>query len=115
MAYIQYITKSNGREYASLTTSARDGKQVGHQYLDNLGLVVDRDKGIFRSRARGLFRYTLETGFSDLPEGYMREPRADEKERLILDFGDSYFLWEYIKPKFPLFYTYNGIEFYQMA
>ena len=97
MAYIQYITKSNGREYASLTTSARDGKQVGHQYLDNLGLVVDRDKGIYKSRARGLFRYTLESGFTDLPEGYLHEPRRDEKEKLILDFGDSYFLWEYIK------------------
>jgi hypothetical protein len=89
-------TKSNGREYASLTTSARDGKHVGHQYLNNLGLVVDRDKGIFKSRERGLFRYTLESGFSDLPEGYLPEPGRDEKERLILDFGDSYFLWEYM-------------------
>ena len=97
MAYIQYITKSNGREYAALTSSTRDGKQVGHQYLNNLGLVIDKEKGIFRSRERGLFRYTLESGFSDLPEGYVREPRKDEKERLILDFGDSYFLWEYMK------------------
>ena len=60
MAYIQYITKSNGREYAWLTSSERDGKQVGHQYRGNLGLVVDREKGIFRSRERGLYHYTLE-------------------------------------------------------
>jgi hypothetical protein len=97
MAHIHYITKSNNREYASLATSARDGKRVGHQYLSNLGLVVDKEKGIFRSRERGLFHYTLESGFSGLPEGYVREPRADEKEKLILDFGDSFFLWEYMK------------------
>ena len=97
MSYIRYITKGNSREYASLASSARDGKQVEQQYLGNLGMVVDKEKGIFRSRARGLYRYTLESGFSDLPEGYIREPRRDEKERLILDFGDSYFLWEYMK------------------
>jgi len=97
MAFIHYITKSNGREYASLALSARDGKQVGHQYLENLGLVVDKENGIFKSRERGLFCYTLESGFSDLPDVLAEVLGRDDKELLILDFGDSYFLWEYMK------------------
>ena len=97
MAFIRYITKDNGREYASLASSTRDGKQVGQQYLGNLGLVVDKEKGIFKNRERGLFCYTLDSGFSGLPEGYVQTPKANEKERLILDFGDSYFLWEYMR------------------
>ena len=97
MAFIRYITKSNGQEYASLASSTRDGKQVGQQYLGNLGLVVDKEKGVFKSRQRGLFCYTLESGFSDLPEGYVQTLGENEKEKLILDFGDSFFLWEYLK------------------
>jgi len=97
MAYIRYITKGNKREYASLASSARDGKQVGQQYLGNLGLVVDKENGIFKNRELGLFRYTLELGYCDLPDEYAQEPGRGEKERLILDFGDSYFLWEYMK------------------
>ena len=96
MAYIRYTTQSNGREYASLASSLREGKQVGQQYLGNLGLVVDKALGIFKSRERGLFRYTLETGFAELPKDFQREDSV-EKERLILDFGDSYFLWEFLR------------------
>jgi hypothetical protein len=97
MAYIRYTPKGNGREYASLVSSARDGKQVDQQYLGNLGLVVDKEMGIFRSRARGLFRYTLEEGFTELPETYPRDEDGQGKEKLILDFGDSYFLHEYME------------------
>ena len=50
MAYIRYTTQSNGREYVSLASSSREGKQVGQQYLGNLGLVVNKELGIFKSR-----------------------------------------------------------------
>jgi hypothetical protein len=96
MPYIRYITKNNGFEYASIADSKRDGDHVNQGYLGNLGRVVDKSLGIFKNRERGLFCYSIEDGYTDLPEDYT--PSADflEKERLILDFGDSFFLHEFI-------------------
>jgi hypothetical protein len=85
MAFIRYITKSNGQEYASLADTVRSDGQVKQEYLGNLGRVIDKETGIFRSRERGLFRYTLEDGFCDLPTAYAETLDASsKKERLIL-------------------------------
>jgi len=89
--FIHYDIK-NGVEYASVYTPRRaDGKRVNDP--EYLGRVVDKARGIFRSRARGEFTYSLETGFGELDtsRGIMRE------ERLILVFGDSYILHEAMK------------------
>ena len=72
MPFIRYMTKSNGHEYASLLDGIRDGSKVNQQYLGNLGRVIDKEGGVFQSRERGLFRYTLEDGFCDLPETYSK-------------------------------------------
>jgi hypothetical protein len=95
MPYIRFITKSNGREYASLAESSRDGNKISQQYLGNLGRVIDKGNGIFKSRERGIFHYTLEDGFTDAPV-YSIEESPSGQERLILDFGDSFFLDEYL-------------------
>ena len=93
MAYIRYITKGNGQEYASLADTVRNGSRVKQEYLGNLGRVVDKEAGIFRSRERGMFRYTLADGYCDLPDARSDKPGfAPKAERLILDFGDSFFL-----------------------
>ena len=98
MAYIRYITKSNGQEYASLADTARNGSKVKQGYLGNLGRVVDKEAGIFQSRERGLFRYTLDDGYCDLPSAYLDKLGPKSKaERLILDFGDSYFLHQFLE------------------
>lgn len=97
MAYIRYITKSNGQEYASLADTTRNGGQVKQQYLGNLGKVIDKEAGIFQSRERGLFRFTLEDGYCDLPSTYSEKQEAAKEERLILDFGDSFFLYQYLE------------------
>jgi len=97
MAFIRYITKKNGQEYASLADTTRIGNQVKQEYLGNLGRVIDKETGIFRSRERGLFRYTLEDGYCDLPAGYSEKQEIQKEERLILDFGDSYFLFRYFE------------------
>ena len=97
MAFIRYMTKSNGYEYASLLDGVRDGSKVNQKYLGNLGRVIDKDSGIFQSRERGMFRYTLEDGFCDLPDEYSKELGAAKSERLILDFGDSFFLSQYFE------------------
>jgi hypothetical protein len=97
MAYIRYITKGNGQEYASLADCARNGGKVSQQYLGNLGRVVDKDAGVFQSRERGLFCYTLEDGYCDLPDAYSEKLGPAKEERLILDFGDSFFLSQYLE------------------
>ena len=63
MAYIRYITKNNGQEYASLAETIRDGNQIKQEYLGNLGRVIDKEAGVFQSRGRGLFCYTLKEGY----------------------------------------------------
>jgi len=98
MPYIHYITKSNGHEYASLADSVRNGRRVNHEYIENLGRVINKETGIFLSRERGLFRYTLEDGYCDVPADYSINKREIQKvERLILDFGDSFFLVKYFE------------------
>ena len=97
MAYIRYITKSNGHEYASLADAARDGGKVNQKYLGNLGRVIDKDAGIFQSRERGTFRYTMEDGFCELPDVYSESQKPVKEERLVLDFGDSFFLSQFLE------------------
>ena len=97
MVFIRYITKSNGYEYASIAGSVRDGSKVNQQYGGNLGRVIDKEDGVFRNRDRGLFRYTLEDGYCDLPDAYSNGKKTAKGERLILDFGDSFFLWHYFE------------------
>ena len=97
MAFIRYIPKSNGQEYASLAENVRDGKHVSQNYLGNLGRVVDKAAGIFWNRERGLFHYTLEDGYGNLPDSYNEAQQPVKQERLILDFGDSYFLSQYLE------------------
>jgi hypothetical protein len=106
MPYIRFITKADGKEYASLAESSRDGKKVTQRYLGNLGRVIDKEGGIFKSRERGFFRYTPQEGFSDAPTHFGAEGTT-EQERLILDFGDSFLLNEYLgmQPFAPAFYS----------
>ncbi|MCQ2152902.1 MAG: transposase [Bacteroidales bacterium] len=87
-------SKKNGVEYATATESVRSGNKVvksGRSIY--LGKVIDKEKGIYCSRERGTFTYDPETntfGTADLSEVPLSRPRG--KEKLVLDFGDSYFL-----------------------
>lgn len=97
MPFIRYITKSNGFQYAALVNAVRVGNSVKQEYMDNLGRVIDKDEGIFKSRERGVFRYTIQDGFTDAPVSLAEAHKSiAEKEKLILDFGDAYFLHAYL-------------------
>jgi hypothetical protein len=74
--------------------------------IENLGKVLDKDKGIFTNRERGLFVYLPGQKFQPIEDvyGYDEAQRfglvgslASPKERLILDFGDAYLLHEFPK------------------
>jgi putative ubiquitin-RnfH superfamily antitoxin RatB of RatAB toxin-antitoxin module len=57
-----YITydKKKGKLYAKLGTSTRQGAKVNKTY-NYLGLVLDKDNGIYQSRKLGVFHYDLST------------------------------------------------------
>jgi hypothetical protein len=107
MAYIRYVSNPSGAVYASLVEGERTGNTVKQKYLGSLGLVIDREKGIFRNRERGIYQYSLESGYSEIPNGsaYVGVTNT-EKEKLILDFGDSFILGMYLRA-LPFFNAYH--------
>jgi hypothetical protein len=87
----------NDVEYAKLGTSKREGKKVGKTYK-NLGRVLDKERGIFQNRKQGVFTFSLEEGYGKAPVDFVPEvPINMGKTKLILDFGDSYFIDELLK------------------
>lgn len=98
MAYIRYINNPNGTVYASVVEGVRTGNKVTQRYIANLGRVIDREKGIYKNRERGIYQYSLNSGYSQIPEKSAPAGTADlRKEKLILDFGDSYVLEKYLR------------------
>lgn len=92
--FITYNKKGNYL-YARVDRSIRKGKTVVKESF-NLGRVIDKEKGIYKNRERGIFTYDLDTGtFGPAPEGLTDKP-AEAKEKLILDFGDSFLLKSFI-------------------
>lgn len=56
-----FYHEANGILYARLGRSVRNGDKVSKESI-NLGRVIDKEKGIYKSRERGVFQYDLETG-----------------------------------------------------
>lgn len=104
MPYIAYSTpKANGAIYATVVECNRYGDKVVQKRIENLGRVISQEKGIYKSRERGIYSYTLEKGAAEIaPDdiGALKPIEAfaqPKQEKLILDFGDSYILDKYIK------------------
>ena len=86
MAHI-HVDIKNGKEYHTLVESKRvNGKKVDVPVL-YLGRLMDREKSIYRNREKGTFVYNSE-------ERAIEATQHLAKEKLILDFGDSYILDE---------------------
>lgn len=99
--YIAYTIK-RGNEYATLTSSVRDGEKVLKGESINLGRVLDKERGIFRSRERGVFTYDLKTNRYGVAPADFIEPAKRRKGKyikdgrkkrslLVLQFGDIFF------------------------
>ncbi len=105
--YIAYSIKK-GNEYATLTSSVRDGQKVLKGKSINLGRVLDKERGIFRSRERGVFTYDLRTGqYGTAPADFV-EPAKRRKGKyikdgrkkrslLVLQFGDIFFYDHFVR------------------
>ena len=90
--YIAYDVK-NGVEYAKICSSKRSGKTTSKEYV-NLGRVLDKERGIYQNRERGVFTYCVEDNTYGKPDAaFVPVPNGQpRKEQLILDFGDVFFL-----------------------
>jgi hypothetical protein len=95
--FIAYDTK-NGVPYAKICTSKRTGNSVAKSYI-NLGRVLDKEKGIYQNRERGVFTYDPESNKYGEPEASFLPDTQDRrrKMKLILDFGDSFLLDAFVK------------------
>ncbi len=96
--FIAYDIKG-GAKYAKLCIpTVRDGKWV--KEYTNLGRVLDEERHIYMNKKRGMFTYSLENDeYGVIPaENEPKKPvRKNHREKLILDFGDTFFLDRYIR------------------
>jgi len=95
--YIGY-DKKNGIKYAKLCSAERvDGKVVTKQ--KSLGRVIDEKKNIFHNRERGYFTYDPDTDtYSEVDSSaFTPIKRKNRKEKLLLDFGDAWFVDRFIR------------------
>ncbi len=85
--------------YASAGTSRRDGANTSVD-VTYLGRVLDREKGIYKSRERGIFTFSPVTGeYGTVPEDYLPPETIDRrvKRRTVsVDFGDAFFMDTYL-------------------
>ncbi|MCL2816271.1 MAG: transposase [Oscillospiraceae bacterium] len=94
--YIAYDVKK-GVEYAKLYSSRREGTRTFKEH-SNLGRVLDKKEGIYQNRERGVFAYCLESNtYESAPVGYELAEKGRRKEALIVDFGDVFFLDEFVR------------------
>ena len=86
----------NGNEYAKVPgVSYRENGQVRKRDVIYLGRVIDKEHHIFCNRERGIFSFDPETGtFGKADETYVSDLKSDgrRKQKILLDFGDSFFL-----------------------
>ena len=100
--YINYNT-IGGIEYGTVTRSVRTGEKVSKSDQIYLGRVIDKERGIFKSRDRGLFVYDIETNtFAPVPADFemptiQRKKKYAARPTLIVSFGDIFLLDEYLK------------------
>lgn len=96
----------NGHEYATLTKSIRKGGKVEKEYT-NLGRVIDKERGVYKNRQRGVYTYDPETDtYGICPEDICdtvssrRGPyyTVDGKRHslLVLRFGDIFFFDSFV-------------------
>jgi hypothetical protein len=90
-SFIHY-QKIKGTLYASVYTPRKiNGKKDNQpQYL---GRVIDKEKGIYQSKERGVFKYSLIDGFSSASTA----AQSSKEEKLILDFGDAFVLYQILQ------------------
>jgi hypothetical protein len=84
--------------YAEVRSSERTGGEGRPKSVPvYLGQVIDLEKGIFKNRKFGIFKYTIESGIDKEEVINTNLPCLNQHEKEILDFGASYILAEFSK------------------
>ena len=101
--YINYDQKGN-YEYATASSSKRNGKSVVKDQQIYLGRVIDKERLIFKSKERGMFIFDPDkVSFTPAPEDVTASlPKVSDnrrREQLILDFGNAFFFDQFIASK----------------
>lgn len=105
LIFIMTRKKSKGVIYASLYESFRDNGKVNTRRKENWP-VIDKENNIFCQKGI-TYQYVLGEGRREVPSSALpSEPVVPETEKLMLDFGDAWFLQEYFS-KQPF---YNSIQ-----
>ncbi|MDO4798748.1 MAG: transposase [Coriobacteriales bacterium] len=98
--YVSYNVV-DGNEYATVVRSVRDGARVTKEDRVYLGRVVDKARGVYRSRERGLFTYDLATDeFGDAPQDVAEPARRNARRVrpvLAVSFGDAFLLDSFLR------------------
>ena len=91
--------KHRGIEYACVMESHRVGKKIEKKTIRYLGRVLDRDRGIYKTKDLGVYCFDFKTQtVSKAPEDFVPQiKRKNAVEKLIVDFGDAFFFNELIK------------------
>lgn len=84
--------------YAKICSGRRVNGKVCSTQIP-LGRVIDKEKHIYRNRKRGYFTYDEETDTYTTVDASQFPPieRKNRKEKLIIDFGDSWFIDQFIR------------------
>ena len=106
--FIRFQTKK-GKTYAQLIDALRVDGEKKNVYVDNLGIVLDKERGVFRSKQRGVYSFTLDGGYADAPAEVEILHSDAKRESLILDFGDSFMLDRYLRDNTPYASLYDDI------
>lgn len=86
--------------FATASKSVRVDGKVRKDHQIYLGKVLDKEKGIYQNRKRGIFTYNPETGeFGSAPADFVPPRSGRQKVKTHLDFGDVYFLWRFVMGK----------------
>jgi hypothetical protein len=91
--YIAYTTKGNA-EYASIAERKDDNSTIRYTYL---GKVLDKERGIYKNRDRGIFTYDLVSNtFGSKPLDFETPKVVDKRKKILhsFDFGDVYLINE---------------------
>ena len=95
------IEQKGNYQYAKIPgKSYREDGKVRKKGVVYLGRVIDLDKGVFYNKDRGVFTYDAETDtFGKADPKYLGSLTNDrrKKQKLILDFGDSFLTDAFIK------------------
>ena len=93
---------NNGIEYAMISKSFRENGRIRKSKRINLGRVIDKEKGIYKNRERGIFHYDPKTNeYSKVSADYIepvikRKKKYRDREILNIAFGSVYFFNEYL-------------------